>query len=271
MTPAASPATLRPRPMLTPPRRPAGGPLRGPDVDPHLASLVDPMSFAAEQYRVLRHQLEQLKRAGGLTIVGVTSPAVADGKTTTAINLAGALAQAPGARVMIIDADLRKPSVGARLGLSESVGHGLVGALLEPGLELEIVSRHRSPYNLTVVTAGGTPEMPFELLRSSRLGELLGEARSNYDFVVLDTPPALLVPDCRVLEKWVDGFLIVVAARRTPRKLVAETLSAMDPAKVLGLVFNDDDRPLGGYYKHYYGYPYVSEQPLGVASRGRVR
>jgi Mrp family chromosome partitioning ATPase len=71
--------------------------------------------------------------------------------------------------------------------------------------------------------------------------------------VLVDTPPSLLMPDCRLIERWVDGFILVVAAHKTPRKLVAEALSLLDPAKMLGVVFNADDRPTAGYYGYGYG------------------
>src|SRR5207302_8171231 len=95
---------------------------RPPDVDEHLVSLVTPSSFAAEQYRVLRHLVEQMHKDADLGVVAVTSPAAGDGKTTTAINLAGSLAQAPDARVLLIDADLRAGSVREHLRLRDDTG-----------------------------------------------------------------------------------------------------------------------------------------------------
>src|SRR5262249_36242996 len=93
------------------------------------------------------------------------------------------------------------------------------------------------------------------VLKLPRVGELLAAARQAYDFIVLDTPPLVAIPDCRVIEKWVDGFLVVVAAHKTPRKLLEEALNVTEPAKVIGLVFNGDDRPLSGYsYGYGYGY-----------------
>ncbi len=91
---------------------------------------------------------------------------------------------------------------------------------------------------------------PYELLQSPRLGELLEEARRSYDYVVIDTPPLVSIPDCRAIARCVDGFLVIVAAHRTPRKLVEEALTVVDPAKVIGIVFNCDDRPLAGYYSY---------------------
>ena len=84
------------------------------------------------------------------------------------------------------------------------------------------------------------------------LEQLLKAARERYDFVVLDTPPVLPVFDASLLSRWVDGMLIVVAANQTPRKLLAEALNLLDPSKVLGIVFNSDNRPMFGYYHGYY-------------------
>jgi succinoglycan biosynthesis transport protein ExoP len=79
------------------------------------------------------------------------------------------------------------------------------------------------------------------------------EARRDFDCVLVDTPPSLLLPDTRLIERWVDGIVLVVAAHKTPRKLVAEALNVLDPAKMLGVIFNADDQPTSSYYG-YYGY-----------------
>ena len=199
--------------------------------------------------------MEQFHKSARLSVLAVSSPAGGDGKTTTAINLAGALAQAPEARVLLVDLDLRRGSVREHLGLGGRQSPGLVDAILKPALALEDVTQLCPSFNLSVVLAGRSPTTHYELLKSPRLGELLGEARHRYDYVLLDTPPVVVVPDCRVIEKWVDGFLLVVAARKTPRKLLEEALTVMDPAKILGLVFNGEDRPLSLYYggAEYYG------------------
>jgi len=220
-------------------------------VEEHLVSLLTPSSFEAEQYRGLRHVVEQLHKTAGLSVIAVSSPESADGKTTTAINLAGALAQAPEARVLLVDADLRRSSMGDLLGLGDIGGRGLVDAILAPGLALQDVVRRCPPFNLSVLPAGRRPASPYELLKSSHLGEILEEARQRYDYVVLDTPPLVPFPDCRVIGKWVDGFLMVVAAHKTPRKHLEEALNLIDPAKIIGLVLNRIDRPLSGYYYAY--------------------
>lgn len=221
-------------------------------VEEHLVSLLSPASFEADQYRTLRSVLEHVHKGTGLRVVAVTSPGAGDGKTTTAINLAGALAQNSECRVLLVDADLRRSTLADHLGLGDADSPGLVEAILDPSVSLEDVVRRRPPFNLSVLPAGRPSPTPYETLKSPRLGELLAEARQRYDHIVLDTPPVVPVPDCRAIATWVDGFLLVVAAHTTPRKLVEESLSAMDPSKVLGFVFNNDDHPVSGYYGEYY-------------------
>jgi capsular exopolysaccharide synthesis family protein len=169
---------------------------------------------------------------------------MADGKTTTAINLAGTLAQAPSARVLLIDGDLRAGALARRLRLRTDAGPGLVDAILDRELSLPAVVRALAHVNLSVLPAGRLPGAPYEVLKSPGFGELLAEARARFDYIVVDTPPLVSVPDCRVIEKWVDGFLIVVTAHRTSRRLLEEALKVTEPTKIVGLVFNGDDRHL---------------------------
>jgi len=211
------------------------------EFDEHLVSLLAPTSFEAEQYRELRHTIEQLRRSTELSVIAVSSPVAADGKTTTAINLAGALAQAPDARILLVDADLRAPSLGACLGINDRAVPGLVDAILNPNLTLEAVTQTQLHLNLSVITTGRRPSVPYEVLKSPRVGQLFAETRRKYDYVIVDTPPVVSVPDGRVFGEWVDGFLIVVAAHRTPRRLLEEAFNLMEPSKILGLVFNGDD------------------------------
>jgi capsular exopolysaccharide synthesis family protein len=250
--PAASPAPA-PATINAPAEIPQG-------VDEHLVSLLTPSAIEAEQYRSLRHTVEQMHKGAGLQVIAVTSAAVGDGKTTTAINLAGALAQAPEARVLLVDADLRRPALGHLLGLGGASRPGLVSAIVDPALGLTQVIQDRPPFNLSVICAGQSPASPYELLQSPRLGALLDEARGRFDYVIVDCPPLVSVQDCRVIGRWVDGFLLVIHAHRTPRRLVEEAFNVVEPAKMIGLVFNGDDHPLSGYYSGYYaGYGYARD------------
>lgn len=232
------------------------GPLEG--IDSHLVSLVAPGSAEAEQYRRLRVIVERMHQAGGGTAIAVSSPAAGDGKSTTAINLAGALAQDSNADVVLIEADLHQPSGILRdhLALRGEDVPGLVDAVLDPDLSLEALVRRLSVFNLSVLLAGSQAAAPYEVLKAARFGELLAEARRRYDYVILDAPPFVPVADCRLIEPWIDGFLMVVAAHRTPRRALEEAFNLMKPEKSLGLIFNGDDASVSHHYRYGYGYGY---------------
>jgi capsular exopolysaccharide synthesis family protein len=221
-------------------------------VDPHLVTLTSSGSFAAEQYQGLRLTMERLRRERTLQVIAVTSPAAGEGKTLTAINLAGALARgADDARVLLIDADLRRPAVARQLAM-DPIAQGLTDIIENPETTLESVTHTMQPYNLSIVPAGLRKGAVHQILRSPRLHGLIAQVRQRYDFIVLDTPPLLPVFDSALLANAVDGVLVVVAANQTPRKLLGEALNMLDPAKVLGIVFNRDAKPLFGYYDAYY-------------------
>jgi capsular exopolysaccharide synthesis family protein len=230
-------------------------------------SLIDPVSLAAEQYRTLRHIVEQASRVEKVSIIAVSSPSIGDGKTTTAINLAGTLAQASEAQVLLIDADLRRPQVSSRLALADSTP-GLVGLIHDPALTLASVVCPCPPFNLSVLPAGSAIASPYELLKSARLGQLLEEARARYDYVVLDAPPLVSIPDCRVIGRHVDRFLLVVAAHRTPAPLFDEALRILPPAKILGMVFNGGES-VHTTYRYRSVYSAARRQPDGVNSARR--
>ena len=222
-------ALLEPTPVLTPGR-----------VDDHLVSLLEPTSFAAEQYRSVRLAIENFRRERGTRLVGVSSPASGDGKTTTTINLAGALAQGQGARVVLVEADLRRPSIAGMLGVY--AGGGLTTYLLDPSLEVEHIVQRPAGLGFPVVVAGAVAAMPYELLKSPRLSALFATLLAEFDFVVVDTPPTLSFPDVGILRDVVDGFVLVVRANRTPREQVRQSIGTIGSDRVLGMIFNADDR-----------------------------
>ena len=215
-----------------------------------LVSFTSPGSFAAEQYQGLRLTIERLTKTRGSQVLAITSPAAGEGKTLTAVNLAGALARESDGRVLLIDADLRRPSIAATLGLETSPG--LTDVLSSDQLELAAVAQRVQQFPLWAVTSGTPGSAIHRLLRSARFDGLIQRARQDFDVVIVDTPPLLPVFDSAVLSRIVDHMLVVVAANQTPRKLLGEALNLVDPAKVMGIVFNRDDRPLFGYYDEYY-------------------
>jgi len=251
--------------------------LNGQTVDRHLVSLTDGRSYDAEQYRKLRHILEEKHNTEAGVAVAICSPAAGDGKSLTAVNIAATLAQAKSNRVLLVDADFRRESVSFTqlLGLNNLQRPGLSDAIVNSELEFpDIVHRTYTP-NLEVIMVGGQTLTPYELLRSANFGELLLDMRMHYDFIIIDAPPVVPVSDCRVMATNVDYFLMVVAAHRTPRPMLEEALDLMAPEKMMGIIFNGCDlipsRYYGyyGYYNHYYGTP--TAQKGKDEHRGRAK
>ena len=209
-------------------------------LDDHLVSLLEPTSHAAEQYRAVRLAIETFRHERGTRTVGVTSPGRGDGRTITALNIAGALAQSADARVVLVEADLRHPGVARALGLP--TGRGLSTYLLDANMGIDAVISRPAGVAFAVIPAGTVSSMPYELLKSPRLAGLLSALRDRFDYVVVDTPPALPYPDVGIVRDLVDGFVVVVRANRTPRELLRDCMTAIGRERGLGLIFNDDER-----------------------------
>ena len=224
------------------------------NLDSRLISLLKPNSLDAERYRRLRQSVEEFRIEKNGTVIAVTSPLAGDGKSLTSLNLAGSLAQDPCARVLLIELDLRQKlsNIKDYIGMKKIPGPGVVDKVLNEDIKWEQSVCYIPDFNLYFMPTGRSTESPYEILNSPRLGELLEEARQRYDFVILDTAPVVLLPDCQLISKWVDGFLMVVAADRTPKKMLEEAFNLMDPKKIMGLVFNGYSPINDSYYKGYY-------------------
>jgi succinoglycan biosynthesis transport protein ExoP len=231
-------------------------------LDKRIVSLTAPSSMEAEQYQTLRLKLEYLQRERDCRVIGVSSPGAREGKTVTSINLAGTLARDAAKRVLLIEADLRRPSVARYLGLESEGVPGLTQVVRDPSLSLKDAIRVRDTLTFDVMLAGSVDAPVDEVCRSPRLRALLEEARRTYHYVILDTPPLGPVADGAILAQSVDGLLLVVAAHHTPRKALEEALNLLDCTSVLGIIFNGDDRPLFGYRKRY-RYQYFSNARPG--------
>jgi capsular exopolysaccharide synthesis family protein len=214
-------------------------------------AIASPVSAQTKEFRGLRHSIERLHRNAGTKVIVVSSAASGDGKSVTTLNLAASLAESPGTRVLIVDADLHKASISTYLGLARDSGPGLSNLLDQSGLALDDVVRRVDGIDLAIVFAGARHPRPFELLSSTRLDRLLAEMREKYDYVLVDTPPIVPVADGRVLSRSADGVLMVVRAHQTPRKKVIQALGLLDRGAVLGLVLNGHDRLMPEYEKYY--------------------
>jgi succinoglycan biosynthesis transport protein ExoP len=211
-----------------------------------------------EAFRSLRTSLVFTSAAEGARVIGVTSTQPLEGKTTTACNLGMVLAYG-GARVLLIDADMRRPGLHRPLGMTneEGLSHVLTGQA-----RLRQVVRQTSEPNLLVITAGHPPPNPSELLASGRMQQLLGHlARGPFDWVIIDTPPVLAVTDAVILAPHLNGFVFVIGAEMTRivhAERAIETLKT-GHQPIIGAVLNrvDFDRNKY-YYSRYYGYQYKS-------------
>lgn len=203
---------------------------------PVLVAGLAPKSLAAEQYRGLRTRLAHAEGATTLRIVMVTSPQKGEGKSVTSANLALTMAQELQRRVVIVEADLRKPSMQRLFGLPD--GPGLAEYLMGAA-ELKDVMRFLPEHNLTVVPGGAAPTNPAELLGSTAMRRLLDQLRTRFDRVIVDTPPILPLADVAVLAPLVDGALLVVRAGVTPKPAIENALRAFDSSRLIGVVLNE--------------------------------
>jgi capsular exopolysaccharide synthesis family protein len=204
-------------------------------LNPLLVAGLAPKSLAAEQYRQLRTRLSHAEGASNLRTVLVTSPQKGEGKSITSANLALTMAQELQRRVIIVEADLRKPSLQALFGLPAGPG---LSDYLAGAAELKDVMTFLPDHNLTVVHAGASPANPAELLGSTAMRRLLDQLRTRFDRVILDTPPVLPLADVAVLAPLVDGTLLVVRAGVTPKPAIENALRAFDSSRLLGVVLN---------------------------------
>lgn len=222
-----------------------------------------------EDFRTLRTNLRFSRPEGASRTVLVTSTAPEEGKTTIATNLAVVMALA-GERVLLVDADLRRPAVHVALTLEN--GKGLTNALVERGIDAQSVVVATPWPNLSVVTAGSFAPNPPEILESARMRELLGAWEKRFDRVIIDTPPQSSVVDPSILAPHVDGVLLVVSAGRieAERARLAHRQLAGVGARFYGAVVNQLTRRSDRYGGYGYGYGYGGYgRPPDDATRSR--
>jgi len=222
---------------------------------------VDPQSVRAEAFRQLRTNLQFVDVDRKPRSIVVTSSVPSEGKSTTTCNLAIALTQA-GLRVILVEADLRRPRLAGYLGLEGAVG--LTDALVGRA-DLDDLLQSWGDGNLQVLASGPTPPNPSELLGSEQMGELLEDLESRCDLVLLDAPPLLPVTDAAVLTAHASGAIVVIRSGRTTREQATravEILRGVD-AHVYGAVINMVPTKGPGADKYgYYGYGYASTAPV---------
>lgn len=204
-----------------------------------------------EAYKALRTNVIFSLPSDGAKVIAITSSASGEGKSTAILNLAIAFGQIE-KKVLLIDCDLRLPTIAEKLGIKGT-----------PGLSDLLVGRSCPIRQLTdvgicVLPSGTLPPDATALLSSARMGELLTQARERFDYIFLDLPPVTTVADAAILAKHVDGFLLAIKHRGSRYKAISDMLErlALADANVLGYIYTNAEEG-GGHYRHYgYGYGY---------------
>jgi protein-tyrosine kinase len=209
-------------------------------------------SPGSEQYKMLREQIKRLRAESGIRNFSITSPVKRDGKTTVAVNLAAALSLDYEEKVLLIDGDLRAPSIHRYFNTRESPG---LADYLASGAKMNlknIVQRTFVP-GLHILSAGRPSHLASELLAKERMKQVLEEAQAEFagHHIIIDSPPILSTPDPLVIARHVDGVLLVMRAGKTPRDYLTKALQSLNSTKVMGVVLNGADLGIASKYYYY--------------------
>ena len=221
----------------------------------NLVTQHDPKSPAAEAYKVIRTSIQFAKAGNSLKTIAITSCTPDEGKSTTAANLAIVLTQT-GKRVLLMDCDMRNPTVHKNFKLSNKVG---LSSCISLGTALADAVQETEIENLDALTSGVIPPNPSELLGSERMQHILARAQEEYDYVLLDTPPVLPVTDTLVLGSLVDGLILVLDSGEVKVEMARDVKNQLvhAGANILGVVLNKVRSEHHGYgygYYYYYGH-----------------
>ncbi len=217
-----------------------------------LVVCTQPGSITAEQFRKLRTRVLGLDIDDQIRTIMVTSATESEGKTVVAANLAAAIAFDLNINALLVDTDLRNPSVGEMFGFKQARGlsdylvgqENIANYFIRTGID-----------RLSIIPGGSGKDNPSELLGSMKMENLVNELKSRYSdrYIIFDSSPLLATTEPSVLTKMVDGIILVVRAGVTPRDTIQQALSHLDSEKILGMVLNDLDFKLGALNSRYFG------------------
>jgi len=217
-----------------------------------LVTFYDPDSVASEQFRKLRTQLLRLRLPQPPRTILVTSARAGEGKTLISANLAAGIAHDFNAYALLVDSDLRNPSLGNWFGISN--GYGLSDYLVGRKDIPELLFKTEIE-RLRILLGGTLQDNPAELIGSARMESLIQELKSRYNdrYIIFDSTPLLATSEPEVLSKLVDGILVVVRAGETPRETVKQAISSLEKEKIMGVVLNDLQFKSSGLTNRYFG------------------
>lgn len=215
----------------------------------HLITKLNPRSPISEQFRTIRTNLQFTAVDDTLETMLVTSAGPSEGKSFTIANLAIVFAQQE-KKVLLVDADMRKPTVHYTFRIDNRRG---LSSVLVGEYELNEAAIKSDVPNLDILPSGPIPPNPSELLGSNKMRRLIDAAKDQYDLVIFDTPPVLAVTDAQLLANFVDGSLLVIRSKKTDQESAIKAKELLEPAKakLLGAVLNDVQTSKDQYY--YYG------------------
>jgi capsular exopolysaccharide synthesis family protein len=209
--------------------------------------ILQPESAVAEEYRSLRARIDALAQTRPLRTIAVTSSLPEEGKTMAAISLAAVSAMQLAGKVVLVECDLRQPTIAAALGLRLDAG---IGELLVDGVPLERALQRAPGSALDVLAVRGQPSNPSELLASEAFRRLIEELATRYDRVVLDLPPTLGLPDAKTVSGLCDGTVFVVRADTTSQADIEAALEVLGRERLLGVVMNGAELSVDRYAKY---------------------
>ncbi|QUH19076.1 CpsD/CapB family tyrosine-protein kinase [Alkaliphilus sp. B6464] len=234
-----------------------------------LIAYTDPKSPISEAYRTLRTNIQFSSLDNPIRTIIVTSSGPGEGKTTTTINLAIAMAQS-GSKVLLIDGDLRKPKLHKIFKTSNQVG--LTNILVnELDYKEGVYSSHIE--KLDILPAGVIPPNPSELLASNKMKQFLNNVKKDYDYIMVDTPPVAVVTDASILSTIVDGTLLVCASGQVPIEVATRAKALLENVKanIIGVVLNKIPINERNYSQYYYYSYYAEDESTTNKKRNKKR
>lgn len=210
------------------------------------------LNFAAtEAYKLLRTNLAySFADTGEGKVIGVTSADTGEGKSSTACNIAYAMAES-GEKVLLLEADLRRPTVASKMGIARRPG--VVNMLVNRESNSDVVQQSTAAPNMDIITSGDIPPNPSELLGSEQMAQVMEQMKKDYDYIIVDLPPVTLVSDAVAMAKSLDGVVVVVRGDHTEKKLLAEAMRQLNmvDVRILGFVYRVPEENSRSYSYKY--------------------
>jgi polysaccharide biosynthesis transport protein len=217
-----------------------------------LVASTEPNGPAAERYRLMRLRLHEVRLDANVKTLLITSASPQEGKSTVALNLAAVLAEKRNQSVLLLEGDLRRPSLASMLGLKLPSG---LTQCTRSEVGLQSVIWKVEPLGFHLLPAGKSVDNPAELLASEWFSDVTAKLVDSFDWIIIDSPPAIPVADALSLKRCADASLIVARADRTQQSAISETIRILGADHVLGIILNGIERLDRGYYDYYDYYP----------------